>query len=317
MVDSRNVTGDKDDLVVDISRCLRMRFSDNSCRGCVDICPHGAITLSGTLSINAEKCRGCLLCTAVCPVGALEQSEDFSACLSRLSKVPEPILGCIRTKECSNGTVACMGGLSEEHILALSHSLTGKLVLNLSLCCDCHNKQVIDELRQRLKAVSEAGLSNSTCRIIILESAQEINYREESLGRRGFFKSFGSALFKSADIILSSSKAKTERATPYSEKRLPYRRELLNSTRNKVSHDLASRIRYHFDSCASFDDTCTRCQGCVAICPTGALQTELPDALPGFDQLLCSGCGLCREFCLDGALRISSEGDDGNIKVNP
>lgn len=293
--------------MVDISRCLRMRFSDSSCCGCVDICPHGAITLDGTLSVNAEKCRGCLLCTAVCPGGTLEQSEDFSACLTCLSKVPEPVLGCIRTKENSNGTVACLGGLSEEHLLALSHSLTGKLVLNLSLCSDCHNKQMIDKLRLRLDAISEAGLSNSNCRIIISESVQSINYREESLGRRGFFKSFGTALFKSADLILSSTTAKSERYTPYSEKRLPYRRDLLNSIRNKVSQELATRIRSHFDSCVSFDETCTRCQGCVAICPAGALQMELPDALPVFDQLLCSGCGLCREFCLDGALRISTE----------
>lgn len=306
MADNRDITGDKDDLVVDISRCLHMRFSDSNCRGCVDICPHGAITLGETLSVNAEKCRGCLLCSAVCPVGALEQSEDFSACLARLSKVPEPVLGCIRSKESSNGAVACLGGLSEEHILALSHSLAGKLTLNLSLCCDCHNNQMIDRLKQRLNAVSEAGLSNGNYRIIISESAQSVNYREESLGRRGFFKSFGTALFKSANIVMSSTKAKIERSTPYSEKRLPGKRELLNNIRNKVSHDLAIRIRNHFDSCVSFDDTCTRCQGCVAICPTGALQTELPDALPVFDQLLCSGCGSCSEFCLDGALRISA-----------
>lgn len=306
MADNRDITGDKDDLVVDISRCLHMRFSDSNCRGCVDICPHGAITLGETLSVNAEKCRGCLLCSAVCPVGALEQSEDFSACLARLSKVPEPVLGCIRTKECSNGTVACLGGLSKEHLLALFHSLTGKVTLNLSFCSDCSNNQMIDKLRQRLNDISEAGLSGSNCRIIITESAQSINCREESLGRRGFFKSFGTALFKSANIVLSGTKEKTERSTPYSEKRLPYRRELLNSIRNEVSQELATRIRNHFDSCVSFDETCTRCQGCVAICSTGALQARLPDALPVFDQLLCSGCGLCREFCMDGALRIST-----------
>lgn len=50
-----------------------------------------------------------------------------------------------------------------------------------------------------------------------------------------------------------------------------------------------------------------KCQGCVAICPTGALKAEGNDEQPAFDQLLCTGCGLCCEFCLDSAVRISKE----------
>ncbi|ABQ24688.1 4Fe-4S binding protein [Geotalea uraniireducens] len=312
MAESRNVTGSKDDLLADASRCMLMRFSESSCRLCFDICPHGAVSLDGGLSINPQQCRGCLLCTAVCPVGALEQSSDFSACLARLSKVPEPILGCVRTNECSNGTVACLGGLSEEHLLALCHTLTGRLTLNLSLCGDCPNNPMITRLRQRLDAISEAGLSDSRCHINFAESAQDIHYRDESVDRRSFFKSFSNALFKNAAVILSATNEQTERRTEYAGKRLPIRRKLLNSTRNKLSQELVVRIRKHFDSCVSFDDTCTRCQGCAAICPTGALQTELSDIPPTFDQLLCTCCGLCREFCMDGALRISTgNSEDG------
>lgn len=294
--------------MVDASRCLRMRFSESSCRRCADICPHGAVTLDGGLTINPNHCCGCLLCTSVCPAGALEQCNDFPACLAQLSRVPEPILGCIRTKERSNATLACLGGLSEEHLMALYHTLAGRLTLNLSLCGDCPNNPMLTRLRQRLDALSEAGLADSGCRIVIAESAQDISYRDESVDRRSFFKSFRNSLFKSAAIILSATNEQTERRTEYAGKRLPVRRELLNSTKNKLSRELVVRIRKHFDWCVSFDDTCTRCQGCVAICPTGALQTELSDMPPTFDQLLCTGCGLCREFCLDGALRVYTVG---------
>ncbi len=215
MAESRTITGSRDDLVLDASRCLQMRFSDSSCRRCAVICPHGAVTLDGGLAINPEVCRGCLLCTSVCPVGALEQNGDFYACLAKLSKVPEPVLGCIRTKECSNATLACLGGLSEEHLLALYHTLAGKLTVNLSLCSGCPNSAMISTLRQRLDALSAARLSYSNCRIEIAESVQEIHYSDESVDRRGFFKSFRTSLFSSAAVIISSKSEQTERRTDY------------------------------------------------------------------------------------------------------
>lgn len=302
MPDSKTVTGSRDDLVLDASRCLRMRFSESSCNHCVAACPHGAVTLAGGLVINPETCRGCLLCTALCPAGALELGSDFDACLAQLSKVPEAILGCIRSTEHSNATLACLGGLSEEHLLVLQHSLAGKLTLNLTLCHDCPNNSMTQLVRQRLTALSRAGLSDSGCLITLAESAQGLNYHDQSVDRRSFFKSFRNSLFASAAVILTSSSQQVQQRCEYAAKRLPFRRELLNRIRKKLSDELKIQVQKHFDSNVLFEDNCTQCQGCVAICPTGALQTMIAEETPLFDQLLCTGCGLCREFCLEGAL---------------
>ena len=304
MPDRRTDIGARDDLRIESSRCKRMRFSESDCSRCIDICPHGAVTLEGGLAIDPERCRGCLLCTAVCPVGALEHNSDFAACMTQLSRVPEPVLGCIRTKESANASLACLGGLSEEHLLALIHTLAGSLTLNLSVCGDCPNSHGISEIKSRLEAVSAAGLDCGACRINLAESVREIRYRDESVDRRSFFKSFGSALIKSAAVVLSRPSEQTEQRSEYACKRVPARRELLNKTRSELSLELTGLIREHFDSCASFDQSCTACQGCTAICPTGALKTGESDIPPTFDQLLCTGCGLCREFCLDGAIRV-------------
>lgn len=311
MPEDRALAGSREDLVVDISRCLRMRFSESSCRHCVDICPHGSVTLDSGLSINPQQCRGCLLCTSVCPVGALEQSSDFSACLAQLSKVSEPVLGCLRSKECANGTMACLGGLSEEHLLVLYHTLTGILTLNLSCCKDCPNNQMIAKLNQRLHYIAETGLSSSKCRIVIAETAKDIHYRDETVDRRNFFKSFSNALLKNAAVMLSAPKEKSEQRTEYAGKREPSRRVLLNSARSKLSQDLQIQVRKQFDFCVSYEHSCTKCQGCVAICPTGSLKTEQPDIVPTFDYLLCTGCGLCQEFCLDQALAIFQVNSEG------
>lgn len=299
-------TGSRDDLAVDVSRCQRMRFSESSCQRCLEVCPHGAVTLDRSLVIHAEQCRGCLLCTTVCPVGALEARSDFSVCLAQLARVQEPVLGCIRTKKCSNATLPCLGGLAEEHLLMLHHTLAGSLTLNLTPCAGCPNSPMMVRLKQRLDAIVAAGLSGLNCRIVIAESALEINYRDESVDRRSFLKSFRNYLFESAGIILTCEHEQTERRHEYVGKRVPYRRELLNRTRSKSSRELLARIQNHFDALVLFDGRCTTCQGCVAICPTGALQTVTTEEPPVFEQQLCTGCGLCREFCLDGAVRVIS-----------
>lgn len=311
MPEGRTLTGSREDLVVDTSRCLRMRFSESSCRHCIDICPHGAVTLDGGLSINPQQCRGCLLCTAICPVGALEMSNNFTNCLAQLSRVPKPVLGCFRTKETANAMVACLGGLSKEHLLALYHSLTGRLTLNLSVCSDCLNNPIISELKQRLEGISGTGLSGCSCSLDIAAAAQDIRYRDEAVDRRSFFKSFRTSLFTSAAVILTPTTEHTERRTDYSRKRVPIRRALLNSSRNKLSPELKHLLHKSFDATVSFKENCTRCQGCVTICPTGALKTEQPDLVPTFDYLLCTGCALCQEFCLDQALEIFPMNSEG------
>lgn len=306
MAETGVVTGSRDDVRIDSSRCLRMRFSESSCRLCTTACPHEAVTLKGGLSIQSAQCRGCLLCTAVCPAGALEQNSDFSACLAQLARVPQPILGCIRTQGCSNATVSCLAGLSAEHLLALCHTLPEQLTLNLSACGDCPNSTALPRLHRGLTFLSESGLLAGGCRVIIADMAPESAYRAEALDRRSFFTSIRNSLFQSAAVMLSGSTEQPVIRTGYGEKRVPSRRQLLNSTRTRLSPEREARIRKHFDSCVSCDDSCTGCHGCVAICPTGALRSEVPGTPPAFDRLLCTGCGLCREFCLDGAVRIST-----------
>ena len=301
---SQTLTAGRDELRIDHSRCLRTRFSGSSCRLCTAACPHAAVALDDMLSINPDLCTGCMLCTAHCPVGALEQAAGFAACLAQLSRVPEPVLGCIRTKESSHAALACLGGLSGEYLVALCHSLSGTLTLNLTGCGDCPNGKSAAELPNRLERLSGAGLLEGGARLVTVASPRELQYRDETVNRRSFFKSLRSSLFQSAAVVLNSTVEHDEPRSAYAEKRLPARRKLLNEVRSNFP-EMAERIARAFDSRVSFDDRCTRCQGCVAICPTGALKSGLPDEEPVFYPLLCTGCGLCREFCLDGALQVT------------
>ena len=262
--------------------------------------------LTAALLSIQEQCRGCLLCTTVCPVGALEQSSDFSACLAQLSTGTGTGPGLHPHER----TLQCYSRLSWR---PLRRTPAGPLplparalTLNLTDCGDCPNSTMVSHLRRRLADLSGAGLLEGGCRIVIAESAQDIHFRDESVDRRSFFKSFRNSLFKSAAVMLSPASEQTERRTEYAAKRLPVRRELLNRTVARIPVDTGALIRSRYDHHIAISENCTACQGCVAICPTGALLADSPDDRPRFDAERCTGCGLCVEFCLDGAMRLEN-----------
>ena len=85
---------------------------------------------------------------------------------------------------------------------------------------------------------------------------------------------------------------------------MPLRRELLNKTILKLPEEDQCSVTHRYNHRISFTLDCSACQGCVAICPTGALKTTDRAQHPAFQQDRCTGCGLCVEFCLDQAIRV-------------
>lgn len=298
---SRKQTGSRDDVVIDQSRCLLNRYSGSSCHHCVDICPHQAVRLDEQLTIDPELCCGCLLCTTVCPSGAVEHQVNFQTTLAQLAKTTEPVLGCYRTAECANASLPCLGGLSEEHLLSLCHQLNGRLTLNLTRCQDCLNRAILPALKSRLTNMTVSGLTAGSCTLIAVESQGELNYQSETVDRRSFFRSLRCSLFQTAAVALQSSSEQVEHTSSYGDKRVPLRRKLFNDTILKQPKELQRTATYQFVHQIRFTQDCTACQGCVAICPTGALVTAERGLHPIFKQEYCTGCSLCVEFCLDRA----------------
>ena len=296
--------GSRDDLQIDPSRCLRTRFSESVCNHCQAICPAAALSLEDGLVINQEQCSGCLLCTTVCPSGALEQQADFQAIILQLRKVPKPVLGCCCSKEQAHAWLPCLGGLAEEHLLTLSQRLSGALTLNLIHCDDCPNSAILPLLKERLQRMTASGLTAGGCNLVTATSQVELQYQPETVDRRSFFASFRNSLFQAAADVMQTSAKPVERSSSYGDKRLPKRRELLNQTISQLSADQQERISRPFTHQITFSSDCSACQGCVAICPTGALISNGQEEHPAFLQDRCTGCGLCAEFCLDQAIRL-------------
>ena len=92
------------------------------------------------------------------------------------------------------------------------------------------------------------------------------------------------------------------------EKNLPDKRKILLTTLKHVGapdiFEVLAEEDVGFTSQKFVDDSCTNCQICYRICPTGALSSDAKFSLINFDAMLCVKCRLCHEVCEPNAIQL-------------
>lgn len=291
----------------DPSRCLRMRYSGSSCALCAAVCPAAALSLAEGLQVREECCTGCLVCTTVCPSGALEPGEGFSRILDALGahRLPVFVIGCGKSGNRCHGELPCIGMLSAEHLVAL-HARSETIVqLDASACADCPAGTMRALLAERLRQTGDVSGLPLHRRLRLVSDPREIDFRREGVDRRSFFTSLRKKAFQGMAAALAPASGES-RSMSYMEKALPARREILLAALDSLPEEKAPAVREAFTFSASFNGSCDGCLGCVRACPTAALveSGEDGDSSPRFDSKRCTGCRLCSEFCLSGAVDI-------------
>ncbi|BCB96202.1 hypothetical protein JZK55_11240 [Dissulfurispira thermophila] len=305
------ISNTSDAIVIDQSRCLRMRFNRSDCSECIEHCRFNAVRIDEGVDIKRNICSECMLCVSVCPSGCFNvKAMDFYSIISRLKKlsnsVPAPVLGCnARADIKAHEKTACLGFLSEEHIIALSVFLEEKLQVNLTGCADCRNGFIADNLKKRMESIAEKTSLNIFEKISLVKDRSELCYQDILLDRRGFFKAIKNLTFLQAVNLLESS-ATADNTRSYSTKRVTVRRDLLNRVIGNLPEWNYTGVidAYYYN--LRIDEGCDNCFACVGMCPTGALKIGTKEAGPEltFNSSLCSGCGLCEGFCMNNAILI-------------
>jgi ferredoxin len=300
--------GGADPLIsADRSRCARMRYNKNACSICTAGCKSGAISIDGGLAVDARKCTECMLCLSECPSGCFSAAdEDFFVLLSRLQKtqnsVPRPVLGCKQARDTeAHEKTGCLGFLSEEHLIALAEYLNKPLYLNLTACSACRNSFIVETLKERVQSARTTSFDVGK-KVLLAEKKKDLVFEDVPLDRRGFFQALKTqvaALIEQNDAEISMS---------YTEKKLPLKRNILNTLVRKLADSNAvADLLHKFAFTVKTGASCNNCFACIGMCPTGALKIRKNADGPGllFNSSLCTGCGLCGDFCPAHAVSVS------------
>lgn len=298
-----------------LSACVRATSKFSECTKCVDACPESIQLLENLPSFANKTGVEAAACVGVCPTEAFSLSEFstteffFNFLDSKIRLISPKI------------NVPCISVLSVEHLISLALASDETITLDMSsydeesiLYEQIENR--IDEANFILSSFSTKQLETNMEKVV-REDKKENEEDTEVSSRRSFL---GNASLKGvvkhkmtfdeaveADE-LKAFKLDTMTISKIKEKNLPDKRKILFTTLKHADvpehFDVLAEEDISFVSQKYVDDSCTNCQICYRICPTGALSSNGKFSLIHFDAMLCVKCRLCHEVCEPDAIHL-------------
>jgi len=303
---------------LDASRCVRSLARESQCNKCEIICPTGAIVVGDNPlpAINFSACVGCGACDAICPSEALSlDSFNPTNFFFEFLEDKDNLISCRKN-------VPCIAALSVEHIISLS-VLKKEMVLDMGYCDDCSIAHKCKP--QIVKNYEEASYLLDAMENNALIRLEDIAYKSESKAqesdRRDFFRSinlgsvakskhaFEVEVKKATDELVEHTLEKDDIAL-LKKKRVPEKRKLFFTAIKRVARPSqfhivdASELSFTSQKLMN-NESCTACQMCYRVCPTGALTSDIKNSKIDFDPFLCIKCHICHDVCEPEAITLS------------
>jgi len=304
-------------LSLDISRCVRTTNKFSTCEKCVDVCPVETIKISNNLpSFVPNDCVGCGGCLAACPDVAYKL-DDFSPINFTFSFL-EKGLSVVSCKE----EIPCLAALSTEEILSLVLLSQEKITFDKAHCAECPiakpNVQLIEERIEEVNFLLEAMEVEKSVSFEVINHEEKT---EETVSdRRAFFAkaSLSEAAkakqkfenkVESLDEILKEHSATIDDIQSIRQKVVPDRRKLLQMAMKRAGvpsqyHTIEADDISFISQKVIDEESCTNCQMCYRICPTGALSSDKYGGFIDFDAINCIKCQSCHDVCEPNSLTI-------------
>ncbi len=306
-------------LVLTASRCVRSLSVASECNRCETICPTDAIVIGTNPlpAINFSECVTCGACSAICPSEALALDDfNFSDFFFKfLDAENSNIISCKKN-------VPCISALNAENIISLA-ILKQEIVLDIGYCDECPIASTC--YPQIVKNYEEASYLLEAMQNDAIVKLEKLSYEktEESntTDRRDFFnavslntvgkvkRSFENEVQKASDELTEHNLQKTDIAL-LRQKRVPDKRKLFFTAIKRVQTPSQFHIvdanEVTFTSQKLMDkESCTACQMCYRLCPTGALTSDIKNSKIDFDPFLCIKCNICHDTCESNAITVS------------
>lgn len=306
-------------LSLDVSKCVHASNKFAICNKCVDVCPVETITITDSrISFIPSECVGCGGCGAVCPTAAysLDDFHPMTYVFDFLENDNE-VISC---KE----KLPCIVALSVEELLSMALISDEQLVADIGGCQTCtigaKNLPIIEERIEEVNFLLEAMEQKKSIELRKLDNAiheknsEEVINRRELLTKEGLKKAVSIKQQLQNEVAASDTEASVSEISnadiaKMRQKGIPERRTLLFMAMKRAKiPEIFHTIDINDISFISQKDldesTCTNCQMCYRICPTGALFSDGKNSVINFNPLSCVQCHSCHDVCEPDSLTL-------------
>ncbi len=309
-----------DTLLPDVtpSLCLVTRYRGSTCRSCLDACPASALTVSPWLELDADACRSCGACAAVCRTGALALTHRSAAMRHafRLTAAGSPsatlACRCVEAARAEDAMciVPCLGTVSARDLIAAAALGIREIDLLSGDCRECPDAAA--------EAVLHIAVSTAEGTLAFLHRPFDVTRTHTSgcqpqtstsspaVSRRGLLDYVARGLERAVvggiaqrDPERSIKSLHRQSAPPAAHRWLIEDLSTLRPRSGRSATTLPASLPLAVVTVAQ---ECDGCGLCVRYCPHGALQ--LNASLPTADELRCTACGLCAEVCPTSSLLV-------------
>jgi len=295
---------------LEASRCVRSLTKESGCNKCEVICPVDAIVIGSNPlpSINLSTCMACGACDGVCPNEALPL-DNFSPSEFFFDFIEEQNGGFISCKK----NVPCIASLSVEYLISIA-VLKKRIILDMGHCKNCEiahtcypqilkNYEEAEYLLEAMQSDAEIKLQNVAYEPV--DSSRSIKQTRVTKTSR----EFENEVKKATDELVKHISQKEDVAL-LKQKQIPQKRKIFFTAIKRVKkpsvYHVVDALEVSFTSAKLMDEqTCTACQMCYRLCPTGALSSDIKNSKIDFDPFLCIKCNTCHDVCEPNAITLS------------
>jgi ferredoxin len=296
----------------DVALCVRATSKFSTCTKCVDASPESIQIVEHLPTFVKATGVEAAACVGACPTEAFSLS-DFS--------VTEFFFRFLESKVrliSSKVNIPCLSVLSVEHLISLALASQEPIALDLNGYEE--ETQLFDLIEARIEEANFILSSFSDKALLTNHETtvdKEVLEEERLSSRRDFLSSAslkGVMKHKKAfdDAVeaeeLEAYELDASMITKIKDKYLPNKRKILLTTMKHAgvpkSFEVLPQEEVSFVSQKFVDESCTNCQICYRICPTGALSSNGKFSLINFDAMLCVKCYLCHDACEPDSIHL-------------
>jgi formate hydrogenlyase subunit 6/NADH:ubiquinone oxidoreductase subunit I len=277
-----------------------------ACRACADACPHDAVRVTRTVTIDPIDCTGCGLCVAACPSHALTPVAPVE---------PHDALRCSRVAGEAT-SVTCLARLQPSDLVRMG-SDGRHVTLARGVCdgCDVGGAAVPAVIDETVAAATALlAVHGRRLEVTVLETDRlDRTIAPRTLSRRDLFQTGWSQ----ARTAGAAALAPLERLAPpdaVDDERPALPAEHQRRLRALELADLADDAPVPW-RLPEVLDGCIFCPACTRVCPTDAIRRVFDDTPDGggggmrieLEATRCVGCDACVDVCPVHVVRMRDE----------